>query len=324
MPGITEMGTTFNLPNFVGELFEASPTDTPFLSMIGGLTGGKPVDAVEFQWQGYDLRDPSQRVRLEGADAPDEDNRTRKNVKNVVQIHQEAVSVSYTKLAATGQHSGANISGSNPVKDELKFQISAQIKSIARDVEFSLLNGTYAYPSDNTAPRKTRGLSSAIVTNVKDADGDPLTRTLLLDLIQAVWDSGGLKESVTATIIANSTQKRKLSDALVYAKYQGSDRNVGGVDVKTIETDFGTLNILLNRYLPKDMIIVASLDQCQPSILEVPQKGFLFYEPLAKTGASEKGQLYGEIGLEYGNEAAHGKITGLSTVVEDEDDEANG
>jgi hypothetical protein len=33
-------GTTFNLPNFVGELFELTPADTPFLSAIGGLTGG--------------------------------------------------------------------------------------------------------------------------------------------------------------------------------------------------------------------------------------------------------------------------------------------
>jgi hypothetical protein len=29
---------------------------------------------------------------------------------------------------------------------------------------------------------------------------------------------------------------------------------------------------------------------------------------LAKTGASEKVQVYGEIGLRYGNERKHGKI----------------
>ena len=32
-------------------------------------------------------------------------------------------------------------------------------------------------------------------------------------------------------------------------------------------------------------------------------------EPLAKTGASDDVQIYGEIGLEYGNEKAHGCLT---------------
>ena len=38
---------------------------------------------------------------------------------------------------------------------------------------------------------------------------------------------------------------------------------------------------------------------------------FEFEEELAKTGASDKSQIYGEIGLEYGNQAAHGVLRGL-------------
>ena len=40
MAGITGQGNTFNLPNYVGELFALSRETTPFLSAIGGLTGG--------------------------------------------------------------------------------------------------------------------------------------------------------------------------------------------------------------------------------------------------------------------------------------------
>ena len=32
-------------------------------------------------------------------------------------------------------------------------------------------------------------------------------------------------------------------------------------------------------------------------------------EPLAKTGASDKVQIYGEIGLKYGNERTHAVLT---------------
>lgn len=48
--------------------------------------------------------------------------------------------------------------------------------------------------------------------------------------------------------------------------------------------------------------------------LRVPGRGFLFAEPLAKTGASDRFQIYGEVGLRYGNERSHGKITNLTTT----------
>jgi hypothetical protein len=88
-------------------------------------------------------------------------------------------------------------------------------------------------------------------------------------------------------------------------------RTVGGVGVSTIVTDFGTLNVMLSRRVPQDTIVLASLDVCQPVFLEVPGKGHFFAEPLAKTGASDQVQLYGEAGLAYGPETAHGILTGL-------------
>jgi hypothetical protein len=54
MAGITGQGQTFNLPNYVGDLFELTPSDTPFLSLIGGLSGGEATSSPSFQWQAYD------------------------------------------------------------------------------------------------------------------------------------------------------------------------------------------------------------------------------------------------------------------------------
>ena len=66
---------------------------------------------------------------------------------------------------------------------------------------------------------------------------------------------------------------------------------------------------MLDRYVPADKLIVASLEQLSPVFMEIPNKGHFFAEPLAKTGASDDVQIYGEIGLEYGNEKAHGCLT---------------
>lgn len=326
MAGITGQGTTFNLPNFVGELFGVSREDTPFLSAIGGLTGGRAADSTLFQWQTYDLRAAADdRQRLEGANAPTAEERVRANVYNVVEIHQETIEVSYTKLAATGQfnstgsaHPGSvGISGSNPVGDEMTWQITQALKQIARDVNKGFITGTFANPATNASARKTRGLLAAVTTNVLDgagtADLASTSGDLLGDLMKAVWDNGGIRESETRTLLCNSTQKRKLTQRYITgANYRETSRNIGGVNVTALETDFGTLNVMLEPAMPQDQIAVVSLEECAPRFLPIPGKGFMFVEPLSKTGAAEKSQIYGEVGLEYGIESHHGKYTGLA------------
>lgn len=321
MAGITGMGDTFDLPNFVGELFQITPADTPFLSAIGGLTGGRPADATMFQWQTFDLRaGSSTRQAVEGANAPTAEARVRANVTNVVEIHQEAVDISYTKQAATGQynstgsaHAGSvGLSGANPVLDEKAWQVTQALKSIALDVEVSFLSGTFNNPATNASARRTRGLLEAITTNVVDGLGAALTEDMVLDLMQEVWTSGGIMSSETATLMVNAYQKRQLTDIFVTQKnYQEQSRNVAGVNVTTIETDFGRVNIMLNRHFPTDQLSVVSMDECAPRFLPIPGKGFLFQEDLAKIGASDRTQIYGEIGLEYGLEMHHGKIENL-------------
>ena len=403
MSGITGMGTTFDLPNYVGELFGLTPTDTPLLSSIGGLTGGGMTTAVEFEWQSFDLRDPAQRTKVEGASAPTAEERVRARIRNVCQIHQEKVSVSYTKQAATGQTATPTsapfrgVPGSNPVTNELDWQVELALKSIALDVNWSFWNGAYANPTTNATARKTRGLLQAITTNsiskatstvtglssatdtitetataladndkiVFTSTGDAtgivagrvyfvvskatntfkvsstlggaaitlgtsttnidyikpwttaLTVPVIEDLVAQVYDNGGLSEQDTATFAVNSRQKRAITTAYsdAYGKsvlVTEANRTVGGVAVETIVTDFGRFNIMLDRHLPQDAIAIVSLEQLRPVLLNTPGKGVFFEEPLAKTGASDDVQLYGEIGLEYGNERAHGKLRGLA------------
>lgn len=393
MSGITGLGTTYNLPNYTGLLFDLTPSETPLFSAIGGLTGGAQATSTEFEWQTQDLRSANQNVALEGATAPTAQERVRGNVTNVVQIHQEKVSVAYSKIAAFGQKAGSNNDLPNPITNEVDHQVELMLKQMVRDVEFSFINGLYQKPSDNTTARKTRGIIAACTSNATNkgtlsaalsaatdtiteastpvADGNgivftsvgvstaieinrvyyvvnkasgsfkvaatpggsPITigtatvqyilpsasataNTDIEDFLQKVYDNGGLSESGTGTLIANSRQKRAISAAYAsaYGKFVESSRTVGGVAVDTIVTDFGQLNIMLNRFVPQDAIIVASLEQLTPVFLEVPGKGHFFAEPLAKTGASDEVQLYGEVGLAYGNEKAHGVLRGLKVL----------
>ncbi|MFB7367862.1 SU10 major capsid protein, partial [Streptomyces hydrogenans] len=105
MAAVTGQGTTYNLPNYHGDLYKVTPTETPFLAAIGGLSGGKRTKSTEFEWQTMDRRSSTaNNSALEGANAPTGVARSRSAVSNVVEIHQSAVEVSYTRQAATGMY----------------------------------------------------------------------------------------------------------------------------------------------------------------------------------------------------------------------------
>lgn len=395
MGALTGLVTTYTSPNYTGELFMLSPQDTPLLSMIGGLTGGRQTESVEFEWETEDMRaSTANNVQLEGAAAPTGIGRSRSNVTNVAEIHQSTVNVSWTKLSAYGQKNGTNNGEQNPITDELTHQLDLEIKAVARDVNQSFWTGVYQKPTDNTTKRQTRGLIPAITTNVIDSTGSttsssattatngtitlsahglvngdtirPVTvttnteivvgtsylvsgsttntftltpgpfvssaiitfagtgaltytkNTVLTDamtgnLLQGIYGSGGLTESETFTLWCNAYQKRQLTYQFITNKgYRQEDRHLGGVRVTSIETDFGYLNIALDRQLPTDTIVATSTNELSPVFLNKPGDGHFFVKPLALTGANDQVMLYGEIGLAYGAERHHGLIKGLT------------
>jgi hypothetical protein len=311
MGAITGQGESYNLPNYVGELFNVSPTDTPLLSAIGGMTGGKSVTSKQFTWQTTDLAGATQTAAVEGAD-PTMKGRTRSEVINVAQIMQYGVEVSYTKQAAVGNLSGESIIGNQPVQDELAFQLDMAMKTAARDIEHSFIQGTYVADTNITTARKTRGMLEAVTTNEVAAAAAALDQAKVEDALKQMADSGAPFEM--PVIFANAFQKQKLSaiysSALALAP---RDRNIGGVNITTIETDFGQVGIVFERHIPADDVLIADLAFLKPVFLDIPGKGHFFVEPLAQTGAAYKYQVYGEIGLEYGPEQFHAKITNLAT-----------
>ena len=311
MGAVSGLGDSYDLPNYVGELFNITPNDTPFLSAIGGMTGGKSVTSKQFTWQTVDNATAAQTVVAEGADATFAE-RSRSEVTNVTQIMQYGVHVSYTKQAATGNLSGESILGNQPVQDELAFQLDMAMKRAARDIEFSFLQGTYVADTNVSTARKTRGMLAAISTNERAAAGGALAQGDVDNVLKQMADSGAPFEQ--PVMFANAFQKQKLSSIFSSAlALAPRDRNIGGVNITTIETDFGEIGIVFNRHVPADDIVIADLAYCKPVFLDIPGKGHFFAEPLAQTGSAYKFQIYGEVGLEYGPEQFHGKITSLST-----------
>src|SRR3989304_7518569 len=107
-------GTVWNLPNFLGELFTASQLQTPVLTMSGGLNGAKQATNFEFAVdQTYEHEAASQPAITETASltAPTAISYVRAQDKNVCQIHQEQVSISYAVFCLKKKKSEVALAG---------------------------------------------------------------------------------------------------------------------------------------------------------------------------------------------------------------------
>src|SRR5690606_27382296 len=133
------------------------------------------------------------------------------------------------------------ILGSNPVQDELGWQLTQSFKQIARDIERTFLVGEYHKPATSTGDgvRQTRGLIEAITDGivVPKTGGGTVTKSnevtvaarddeAVLDLMQEVWENGGIQETETRTLMVNASLKRALTAAFVTDKnYQEQTRD---------------------------------------------------------------------------------------------------
>lgn len=152
-------------------------------------------------------------------------------------------------------------------------------------------------------------------TDISDLDVTKLdepTAIVIIDLLQTIWDNGGLREGETRTLVCNSGLKRYLTKLFIDNSYTQNSRSIGGTSVDTIESDFGRLNIMLDHFMPRDTLMAVSLGECRLKWGVHPDYGArLIKVPVGNVGSSDKDQFYGEYGLEYGNQRHHGKITGL-------------
>ena len=313
---------SYALPQYTGELFSLMPDMTPFLSMAGGLNGGRSIESREFYWEVEDGEAATvSNVQLENATVVG-DLVKRQLVKNVVEIHMEGVDFGYTAQATVGQLDAANlIEGTNPVRSPMQHQIDLKIGKVKRDVERSFLEGVLVNPTDNTTARETQGIIPAVTTHTINyttgAGGKGTIYTTLRECLNDLLIDMSVPtvEAETAPfnqpiIFVNGAMKVDISNE--YSNSGGlapRSQTVGGVNIDTLVTDFGNFGVVVDRYMPAATLLVADMSVVVPVLLPIPGKGHFFVEPLAKTGAVDSAQLYGEIGLQYGPESFHGTIT---------------
>lgn len=319
MANTNAAATSWNVVNYTGELYLIGANKTPFLNMAGGLQSGRVRVVSDFQFpiaQPYALESASQPeiTETDSLTAPTPWSYVREQDVNTCQIFQKQVSISYAKQSVTGQVTAdpttglVDITDDQPVQSELDFQIAANMRQLAVDVEYTFLHGEYQQATSASVAPKCQGIVSACSSNTVAAGSAALSSDHIQELLRTMAENGA--EFIEPVLFCGAYQRQAISEIYGYAP---ENRNVGGVNINQIETEFAMLGVVWTPKLSTDTILIADMSVVSPVFLPVPGKGVLFYEELSKDGASEKGQIYGQIGLDYGPEEYHGKITGLAT-----------
>jgi hypothetical protein len=313
------IATSFGVLNYSGMLFNKGNTRTPLSSIIGSKA--KTTNHVEFiTGQEYTAGgDGSQPAISETASltAPDASVVTREQKTNVTQIFHESVGISYGKQSNMGTLNGINIENqqANPM-NELDFQVAAKIQKVNRDIEFTFINGVFNKATKNSEANKTRGLVPAITSNVTAMKSKPLGLWDIADMVKKIYGANAPTDGLCLWCDAVTLFQINADAVQNGLTVVPAARNINGIALSSVVTPIGVVYLYLGECLPAGTALLLNLDVIAPVHQPVPGKGNFFLEPLAKTGAGEKYQLFGQIGLDHGPEWYHGKFTGISTDFE--------
>lgn len=313
-----------NTPNFSGMLFNKGNTRTPFSTMIGSKR--KYTNHVEFvTGQEFETAQGTQPAISESASltAPETSIITREQRTNVTQIFQESVGISYGKMSNMGTLSGVNISGqqANPISEE-DFQIAAKMAKIAQDIEYTFINGVFQKSTGDSVANKSRGLLTAITSNVIPAAGKSLSFLLVCEALKLIQESNGDISNIVLGLDSISRMQLNADAVANGMTIVESGRDINGILVDKVLTPLGTVYLKDLKYLPAGAVTFFDPNIMAPVEQPTPEYGNFFLEELAKVGAGRKKQIFGQIGLDHGPEWYSAKITGLSTAMPTELDMA--
>lgn len=267
----------------------ATPTSTTVsvTTAYAGSTNANHSNGATVEIIGYAVTD--------GADPEPFATTNRTTLFNYHQVFQEAITVS--DLEQWVEHYG--------IDDAYDYEVQKWLKILAIRAEKSLIHGR-RYEDSTNATRTMGGLLYFITTNATNVGG-ALTETALNDEFQDAFNSGGNPN----LIVASPKQARKISAFVGSASRplpQSDLRSLtAGGTVKTYISDFGEADIIIDRHLPADTVML--LDES--TIAVVPGRDF-YLETLAKTGTARKGEIVGWFTLEVKAEQYSSVMTGLT------------
>ena len=199
------------------------------------------------------------------------------------------------------------------------------LEQVAKKVEWAAFNATYA--DGTSGNRQMRGLkahqdlSGGNSVNNDDGAGTPAAQKINWDIIasamKTLYDAGApMRQPV---LFVSPTMLLDLNKELIKATV-GSvnygilprDRNIGGVDIDTVVTPFGSIGLALSDVLPAGTIagskqaFIVDLSFVKPVFLNIPGYGTMYVRDLDQNDQARIAKaVYMEMAFDFGPQQYH-------------------
>ena len=275
-----------------------APDETPLYSRIGRTKATQTTH----EWLEDDLGSAQQNAQEEGYTYFTVSATPRVRLSNYTQIMHRGVQVTDTQEAVL--HYG--------IRSEMAYQMQKQLKELAFDCENAIITQTnkIAGSMTPTVAREFGGLSYWIITNVLSNGGTArgLTFDLINNALEQTWNEGG-KPSI---LLVSPRNKRVISTFTAgNVKYmEGNKTHKLSQMISVLETDFGTIQCMTDRFMPNDIVYGLSPEYIKKAFLRPFRTG-----EIPKINDMGRRMINGEWTLEMRAEKAHFKIEDLDGIV---------
>ncbi len=351
---MADIGTTYlygtnvttrsaNREDVVNAIVNIDPFDTPLLNMAPKV----PINHVFTEWLEHSLPATSTAGRQEGEAFSADTTTSPSRLFNVSQIFGAHVIVSETQMAHTPYG----------FSDSFMYEVMRQTKGVMRNIENRLFaasggSATGVGPVTATGAATARVfkclqdfISATAVTVSQNTFhvGDPLlggsssaSATTLNDrvvssLLQRIYTGGGnpnfmfvspVGKRQTSAFTGNIGGATAAVNNPVAINMNATDQQIVR-SVNSLLTDFGLINVVLDRWVPQATISAAGINGGKAGgdafLLELPKVQIAYYRPirfkrLAEDGDRVRGMVVGELTLKVLAARAHGRLFGITNI----------
>lgn len=313
----TQSGASGTVHEDVSDIIRRiDPETTPFVSALRD----EQASQILHEWLVQDLNSAQDVPQPEGFTAVMSPAKKPTRMGNVCQIFARTVAVSGTLRVVD------SIGG----EDEYSRQLALRGIELRRDLELVCTSNT---PKASTDPRHLAGLPTWCTNGSRGAgagvmpigDGSntgtagtarDLTLALVNSAMQGAWNSGGEPtfavmsgniKDYFATLSQGGTGNPIVAQNIVTASPTGQLTIQGAVDI--YRTNFGTLQLAPDRFMPANMILL--VDRNYVNLSPLPGRNFI-EQSYAQTGDNSQGGIVWEGTLTVGAPKAHACIHDLN------------
>ncbi|MBE2932357.1 DUF5309 domain-containing protein [Anoxybacillus flavithermus] len=260
---------------------------TPLTSLLLSKGAEKATSTI-YTWRERSLVHDEDITAVEGEDTTKFTESGRRELSNVLEIFKKGVSVSGTAIAMQSF--------------QFASEVNDRLLELKINLERKLINGIKNDGSTAPFKRQMSGLIQfADPTNAVNVKSK-ITEDHIKQAMRNLWNQD-LAEG-TYYALVNADIKEQI-DAIFKDRYSYQHKTTNfGLVVDSIETNYGTLNLILSKHVPADKMLVFNDAYLNLVYLREP-----VFEPLAKTGDSVKGQVIAEATLKVASPKAVAVVT---------------